>query len=78
MSFERLETEGLVHSRSNSARNRSSSAKHQDKTRLDSSTKFRISVFGIGYVGTVSAACLARDGHDVVAVDVNQDKVDYP
>ncbi|MCK1295179.1 UDP-glucose/GDP-mannose dehydrogenase family protein [Bradyrhizobium sp. 30] len=40
------------------------------------SAKFRICVFGIGYVGTVSAACLARDGHDVVAVDVNQDKVD--
>ena len=35
----------------------------------------RISVFGIGYVGTVSAACLARDGHKVVATDVNQDKV---
>jgi GDP-mannose 6-dehydrogenase len=42
----------------------------------DSSTKFRISVFGIGYVGTVSAACLARDGHEVMAVDVNSDKVD--
>jgi GDP-mannose 6-dehydrogenase len=34
----------------------------------------RISVFGIGYVGTVSAACLARDGHSVVAVDVNTSK----
>ena len=36
----------------------------------------RISVFGIGYVGAVSAACLARDGHSVVAVDTSQQKVD--
>ena len=36
----------------------------------------RISVFGIGYVGVVSAACLARDGHRVVAVDVDPAKVD--
>jgi GDP-mannose 6-dehydrogenase len=35
----------------------------------------RISVFGIGYVGAVSAACLAADGHDVVAVDTNAHKV---
>jgi GDP-mannose 6-dehydrogenase len=35
----------------------------------------RISVFGIGYVGTVVAACLARDGHSVCAVDVNPEKV---
>jgi GDP-mannose 6-dehydrogenase len=35
----------------------------------------RISVFGIGYVGAVSAACLAADGHDVVAVDTNPSKV---
>src|SRR4051794_26635150 len=53
----------------------SSTLEKNEKTRLDSA-KFRICVFGIGYVGTVSAACLARDGHDVVAVDVNQDKVD--
>lgn len=36
----------------------------------------RISVFGLGYVGTVSAGCLARDGHVVVGVDPNLTKVD--
>jgi GDP-mannose 6-dehydrogenase len=35
-----------------------------------------VSVFGLGYVGCVTAACLARSGHDVVGVDVNPDKVD--
>lgn len=35
-----------------------------------------ISVFGIGYVGVVSAACLARDGHTVVAVDIEPGRVD--
>ena len=36
----------------------------------------RISLFGVGYVGTVSAACLARDGHDVTAVDTNPEKIE--
>ena len=36
----------------------------------------RISVFGLGYVGTVSAGCLARSGHEVVGVDPVQTKVD--
>ena len=35
----------------------------------------RVSVFGLGYVGCVTGACLARDGHSVVGVDVNADKV---
>lgn len=36
----------------------------------------RISVFGLGYVGTVTAACLAAGGHKVVGVDIAPDKVE--
>ena len=35
----------------------------------------KISVFGLGYVGTMSAGCLAAEGHEVVGVDPNPDKV---
>src|SRR5207237_8211808 len=35
----------------------------------------RVAVFGLGYVGSVSAATFAADGHDVIGVDVNAEKV---
>jgi GDP-mannose 6-dehydrogenase len=36
----------------------------------------KISVLGLGYVGAVSMACLARDGHEVIGVDVDPLKLD--
>src|SRR5262249_21566502 len=35
----------------------------------------KVSLFGLGYVGCVTAACLAKCRHDVLVVDVNADKV---
>jgi GDP-mannose 6-dehydrogenase len=35
----------------------------------------RVSVFGIGYVGAVTAACLSQDGHVVIGVDIDAMKV---
>ncbi|HEV8374916.1 MAG TPA: nucleotide sugar dehydrogenase [Candidatus Polarisedimenticolia bacterium] len=35
----------------------------------------KVVVLGLGYVGSVCAGCLARDGFDVVGIDVNDSKV---
>lgn len=36
----------------------------------------KVSIFGTGYVGLVTGACLAEVGHDVVCMDVDQSKID--
>ena len=35
-----------------------------------------ISIFGTGYVGLVTGACLAESGHNVHCVDVDKNKID--
>lgn len=36
----------------------------------------KVSVIGLGYVGAVTASCLARDGHDVLGIDIDSTKLD--
>ena len=36
----------------------------------------RISIFGLGYVGAVTAGCLSSSGHSIVGVDVHPQKVE--
>ena len=35
-----------------------------------------LAVFGLGYVGSVTAACFASRGHQVIGVDTNRQKLD--
>ena len=39
--------------------------------------KYRISIFGLGYVGTVSYGCLVLEGHRVIGVDIDSNKLNF-
>jgi GDP-mannose 6-dehydrogenase len=37
--------------------------------------RMKIAIFGLGYVGLTAAACLSSEGHEIVGIDVSDEKV---
>jgi GDP-mannose 6-dehydrogenase len=58
-----------------SARARAAWVRDEQEEVLAASVPKRISIFGLGYVGAVSLACLARDGHEMTGVDIDPGKL---
>jgi GDP-mannose 6-dehydrogenase len=50
--------------------------RHAPRPDFDKDKTMKVSVFGLGYVGAVSCACLPELGHEVVGVDINPLKVE--
>jgi len=46
-----------------------------EKEKQVNNQSVKAAVFGLGYVGSVTAACLARNGHSIIGVDISQDKL---
>jgi GDP-mannose 6-dehydrogenase len=43
---------------------------------INRAKKMKIAVFGLGYVGCVGIGCLAQNGHQLIGVDINDEKID--
>jgi GDP-mannose 6-dehydrogenase len=62
--------------RGEGARNRYAPREAPEETPAAAPVPRRISVFGLGYVGAVSLVCLARDGHEMIGVDIDASKLE--
>jgi GDP-mannose 6-dehydrogenase len=49
---------------------------HRNHRQTKEERILKVSIFGLGYVGTVSAGCLAKEGHEIIGVDPVKAKVD--